>query len=351
MSRATPTRTNSYRQFFRVSLRFALVLVAICAAGLTWLHYERQHVAERKAALRTMGEEGFTSQAPIRVLDYVWDKEAKAPTWRRLMFGDDLPGELIMVALDMEEASPEAFAPVRQFPELQTLYLIASRAEPGTIELHGLPNLTWVILAIDDLAPEALHCFAQAPQLTEVKIEAKRPVGTGLEHLRRLPELTRLDIDAPVTDDDLRHIARLTTLRHLRITSSQITDVGLAQLAPLSNLEVLVLDGAAITGKGLESLKQFSELTTLELPRCNKFTDAGLGHAAHFPRLETLELCGHSITDEGVEHLAGLPKLRRLTLHDTGVSGVGIIELADQMPLLRFEVWQGISRYNNDAED
>jgi len=87
-----------------------------------------------------------------------------------------------------------------------------------------------------------------------------------------------------VTDDDLRHVKEMTTLRELHLEGTQVTDKGLRQLSGLTALRELYLAGTHIT-------------------------DAGLKHLENFTQLEILDLNGTNVSDAGVEELQkALPK-------------------------------------------
>jgi hypothetical protein len=60
----------------------------------------------------------------------------------------------------------------------------------------------------------------------------------------------------PITDDGLKHVAPLKSLRRLDLTGTQVTDEGLVQLRSLSRLEHLSLYGAYVTEAGVEGLRK-----------------------------------------------------------------------------------------------
>ena len=67
--------------------------------------------------------------------------------------------------------------------------------------------------------------------------------------LAALPaDTATLDLaDTTVTDDDLRHLPRLTGMEELDLADTQVTDAGLAHLAGLTWLKRIYLDGTDVT--------------------------------------------------------------------------------------------------------
>jgi len=59
-----------------------------------------------------------------------------------------------------------------------------------------------------------------------------------------------------VRDDDLPKLARLTRLKVLWLTGTQVTDAGLDALAPLRNLTQLDVTNTAVTPAGIAELKK-----------------------------------------------------------------------------------------------
>ena len=92
-----------------------------------------------------------------------------------------------------------------------------------------------------------------------------------------------------------------TQLRELDLEDTEVTDKGLERLKELSRLERLEVS-AAITDTGLEQLRGLSQLKWLDLSNTS-VTDAGREQLRGLDRLETLDLSYTLITDAGLMHL------------------------------------------------
>ena len=153
----------------------------------------------------------------------------------------------------------------------------------------------------------------------------------GVAHLGKLEHLTSLELPS----DWVRGI-------HLTLPSEKaMTDNGLAQLAKLGRLSptTLKLRASRITDAGFQHILELDHLKHLDLSKCDKITDAGLGlmlsklvnlktldltycqqvtgtcftHLSKLHQLESLDLWGCSeVTDSALKHLTKLRKLARL---------------------------------------
>jgi hypothetical protein len=84
---------------------------------------------------------------------------------------------------------------------------------------------------------------------------------SDLKGLSEFPHLVKLSAWGDFTDEGLRSIARLQSLKELHLRSDEITDNGLLLLAELKHLTQLTISGKQITEKGIESLQD-------RLPQC-----------------------------------------------------------------------------------
>src|SRR6185295_11689439 len=95
----------------------------------------------------------------------------------------------------------------------------------------------------------------------------------SLAKLRRLGTLL-LSKCPGVGDRGMEHIAKLSRLRSLDLSSTRVTDGGLEQLRPLQQLRSLYLIGLdGISDRGLEHVTFLSRLRRLLLGNCRHITD------------------------------------------------------------------------------
>jgi len=187
-----------------------------------------------------------------------------------------------------------------------------------------------------------------------------------LERVSRLDSIQSLDLEGctSVTDDGLKHLARMPQLRHLNLTCPAMTDRGLEVLGSLTQLETLkIFHVQSITDAGLKPLAACDGIRNVNLLGThtgdgvlhtlagkrqlshlypgNAVTDAGLAILKEFPVFTTqptgasawslLTDIGHPnylwlnlkspITDQGIASLASLTGLRALNLFGGTGSG------------------------------
>lgn len=135
-----------------------------------------------------------------------------------------------------------------------------------------------------------------------------------LARVSQLEHITELDLDASrsLSDDGVRHPARLPRLKHLNLAGCGITDRGLEVLSRLPALETLRLSWTGIT-------------------------DAGAGQLAACENLRNVDLSGTPTGDGAIRALAGKGKLHEFR-SGNGVTDAGLALLHD-LPV--FKTWQG----------
>ena len=100
-------------------------------------------------------------------------------------------------------------------------------------------------------------------------------LGGGFSQVRIMNGPTQLVSNSTITDDDLRFIQGLRSLRELVLIGDKISDAGIKHLRSLTRLEHLDLLDTSITDKGLVHLRSIQSLKRLALTG-GKFTPNGL---------------------------------------------------------------------------
>ena len=118
---------------------------------------------------------------------------------------------------------------------------------------------------------------------------------------------------APITDDQLRQLTPMRSLRVLDLTGTKVTDVGLLHLVGCEGLETLLLWDTAITDAGLDLIGRMPRLRQLGLGN-TAVTDAGLARLGSLRALRLLQLAGTNVEGPGLAHLHGLRDLERVSL-------------------------------------
>ena len=131
-----------------------------------------------------------------------------------------------------------------------------------------------------------------------------------LERFAQLEHLTMLDLEGSkhVTDDGLRHLARLSGLRHLNLMGCGITDRGLDVLRRLPALESIVLAWTRISDVGAANLATCENIQFVDLGE----TDTGDGaiHALAGKRRLCDFRSGNAVTDAGLALLHEIPAFK-----------------------------------------
>lgn len=163
--------------------------------------------------------------------------------------------------------------------------------------------------------------------------------GHGLRHLSQLADLREVNLTlTPVTDDALRHLGGLKDLRVLGLASTQCTGTGFAHLKALKKLESVNFHFTPLNDDGLRAITQVPISGRLWFAH-TRFTDVG---AANLSNLTQLKRCGIGSKDkassgEAVAALAKLP-LEDLALLDNQATPTGLAHAAKITTLRRLDV-------------
>jgi hypothetical protein len=157
--------------------------------------------------------------------------------------------------------------------------------------------------------------------------------------LARLQESSLVGIDAAgqMTDAMLEDLGSIEHLQALRLGGSRgVTDAGMRHLAKLSRLRHLDLGGTNITDRGLDVLSSLPELETVSLA-WTRVTDTGASRLTGCSHLVSVNLQGTSTGDGALRALAGKPRLCQVR-SGNAVTDAGLASLRE-FPV--FKSWQG----------
>ncbi len=144
-----------------------------------------------------------------------------------------------------------------------------------------------------------------------------------LERVCRVDCVTALDLGGSqrLTDEGLRHLARLRRLRHLDLRGTAITDRGVAVLGELPALETISLAHTRISDAGVASLAPCQELRRVDLSG-TRTGDGAIRSLAGKADLHEL-MTGDNVSDAGIPLLSELPRFRRWQGGETSVALMG----------------------------
>lgn len=215
--------------------------------------------------------------------------------------------------------------------------------------LVKLKNLRVLHLEATKVSDEGLKHISQLSQLRELHFHTNRITDNGLEYLKELKHLEVFGTSfSPVTDDGLKnlvglplkylylpacgitgkgmiHIKKLKDLTHLNLDAcGSIDDAAVKSIVELTNLIELRLCNSQVSDRGVAYLKPLINLRYLALSNCDRITDAGLKTISSFGRLENLEVDGTEITDAGLDTLKCMSSLYDLNLEKTLLTPDGV---------------------------
>ncbi|MBO0698461.1 MAG: DUF1080 domain-containing protein, partial [Zavarzinella sp.] len=181
----------------------------------------------------------------------------------------------------------------------------------------------------DDVA----EVISQFQTLRDLSLGSAVLTDAGLAHLGRLKKLWSLMVGGSrVTDRGLDALRGLTNLSILSVADTQVTDAGLVKLVDMKlPLTAVFVANTGMTDDGLKHLARLPLLEQLHAEK-TKVTDAGLAHLAAAPKLRGLFLQDTALTDAAVGHLKKLAGLKELHLEGTGVTDAGRAELKNTLP-------------------
>ena len=172
------------------------------------------------------------------------------------------------------------------------------------------------------------------------------PDGAPIASSREWDEITRLlarhpsarlNAEGQMTDAVLADVSRIESLTALDLGGSKaVTDDGVRHLARLPQLTHLDLSGTAITDRGLEVLRELPALESVSLAM-TRVTDEGAAYLAHCDRLKDVNLSWTPTGDGALRALAGKRTLHRLA-SGNDVTDAGF-PLLHELPV--FKSWQG----------
>ncbi|MCP4640251.1 MAG: M48 family metalloprotease [bacterium] len=196
---------------------------------------------------------------------------------------------------------------------------------PHLAHLTGLRDLELGGLDVTSRGLEHLHGLTN---LEYLYLRSKKLDEGALAKLGHMTKLRQLLLFSPVTDQDLVDIAKLRSLRELKVLASNMRGHGLLHLADLPDLRYLAING---TGPGPDVVRHVATIKTLRSLRFQgnmPLTDESVADLAALKDLEELEFIWiQTLTDAAMPHIAKMRKLRKLDLHQTMVTDAGLERL------------------------
>jgi len=246
--------------------------------------------------------------------------------------------------------------------------------------------ITQVQVKCDAFTEADFRTLGECSTIKKLTISGKTITDATLPLLAGLTELEELSTDGiQLTDEGYRHFAAFKKLRSLALfhpafRSKEFTGSGLAHLKKLPNLERLTFAGstagdAAMTAIGeITQLKVFStwhtaqtqagnahllKLTNLTSLRMGQrlpsgkdspisFDESTFATIAQMKSLEALELFEARLTAKIIPQLKALPKLTKLKIHTTEISAADVEAIKAALPTVTVD-WKPITAEEQEA--
>ena len=190
MTSIAESSTAPHRRWFRFSLRFLLLLVAIIGVPLGM---KMNRVRNQQAVVASLVQTGAKLKfdlhpRSINGVNVTGIQEPPGPQWLREILGDKFFTELTDIQMPPRDGKSQVTDDELSF-------------------ISRLPYLERLTIRTERISVE------------------ERTNGDGLAHLARLNTLQSLSLWGFATDADASHIAKINQLENLKVSDSPITDL------------------------------------------------------------------------------------------------------------------------------
>ena len=199
--------------------------------------------------------------------------------------------------------------------------------DAGLAKLTALKSLTNLYVADADISVKGLNNLKPMPYLTKLDVYPIKRNGavlniSGLTAMEELHLSFEPNSQDSFVDADLKCLMELKRLRWLQIGPCNYTDKGLAYLAGLTNMERLGIGGSGLTDEGLKHLSNMKKLNLLSI-------------VSGFDANKGGYVSGGNITDGGLRELEGLKLMSFLDIYsDNEFSDAALRRLWKELPNL-----------------
>lgn len=187
---------------------------------------------------------------------------------------------------------------------------------------------------LQKIAGTDFHSFLDRTSLIKVTMAGEKIGDAELAKLAGLPEIRELNLrDSSITNEGLKTIAQLKSLRQLELRGTKISDV--SPLAALPELEALSASFSEVRETNFESLQQFPKLRSFGAAGL-KITDSGVAVLAKLSNLKALTINGAILSENGLQPLQGMKGLKVLSIKDCQCNPADVAALKTALPECKF---------------
>ena len=290
----TECKPSRRRRWLRYSMRTMLVAVTLLCLvlALVIVPAERQRRTVRK----------IRASDPHSMVRYDFEVDGQAgrssPAWLRRWLGDDYFHRVVSteIYLSRGDLTPDDLTNLPALKHLTTVRM--PLADDGLQTLTRLRNLESLSIYSDSITDRGIEQLSSLTELELLNVNSNQVTGEGLRPLAALKNLRRLILRSnSITVDGLEAVARLSNLESLQLNSDSLTDECLKTLSGMEGLTGLTIDGRSgvrnappgVTDESLRHIAQLSNLQTLSISSPG-ITDVGLAHLTTLRKLSKLSI-------------------------------------------------------------
>jgi Leucine-rich repeat (LRR) protein len=198
-----------------------------------------------------------------------------------------------------EKITDEGASVVKNWKRLKKLNLRGTKITDSTLEfLAGVPTLEWLDVGWAEITDTGLEHLTALTNLKWLTFGGNKLTDTALGFLRQMPQLEYLDIGGQQRTDSglwslllseagMQSIATVTELRELRLEGRNVSGRGLELLKPLAKLERLDLQGCKrLRDDAATVLASMKQLKVLDLKDSSLSAEAVAKIRAALPQAE-----------------------------------------------------------------
>jgi len=239
------------RRWLKITLRGALILLAVLACGFGWLashvHRARQEeriIAELKAAhglsMNVTLANPFDPDQPEEIARF----DEGGPKWLTDLLGADIFRATVGI----------------------TCY---GRGNSFSSAVDATGQFYWERNYVAGITKDQLESVSKLPYVNRLYLEANPVDDNGVAELVKLRRLETLNLShTAITDAAVATLANARSLKHLDLSYTDITNRAIESLATFRHLETLNLESTRLSADRINSLQQ--QLPDCEITRSDR---------------------------------------------------------------------------------
>jgi len=197
-------------------------------------------------------------------------------------------------------------------------------SDTGLVLLKNARHLRVAHLSDTRVGPSTMEALASIDTLERLDVSFTLALTEyGLKHIGRISSLKHLLLEsqAPthMSMTGLWHLTRLPSLESLNLFGSRVTDSICFILSKIRTLRVLDVGGGEYTSEGISALAQLPRLKQLSLAHGQNLNDGSIPHVLEMRQLVSLNLSECHISNRMLEMLCQLSHLKVLCVADMPV--------------------------------